>query len=133
MDAQLRTIAERCRAGAYSGRMTFPEIVATLMAAGFDGYFVDYRSATTTYYLQDDASVVLGNEPTDGSLAAAFDAAGVAAEVRRAQENAPDYTYRGFCTRVKGHGCAGYLVSFPGRRVVYFGRTGEIHVEHFPT
>ena len=41
MDAQLRTIAERCRAGAYSGRMTFPEIVATLMAAGFDGVYLD--------------------------------------------------------------------------------------------
>jgi hypothetical protein len=29
-------------------------------------------------------------------------------------------------------GCAGYIVSFLGRRVVYFGRTAETHVEHFP-
>jgi len=29
-------------------------------------------------------------------------------------------------------GCTGYLVSFPGQRAVYFGRTGETHVEHFP-
>jgi hypothetical protein len=26
----------------------------------------------------------------------------------------------------------GYLVSFPGRRVLYFGRTGETHAEHLP-
>lgn len=29
-------------------------------------------------------------------------------------------------------GCAGYLVSLPGRRVVYYGRTGETHVELIP-
>jgi hypothetical protein len=34
---------------------------------------------------------------------------------------------------VKALGCAGYLVSFPGRRVVYFGRAAEFHVERFPT
>ena len=34
--------------------------------------------------------------------------------------------------RAKRAGCAGYLVSFPGRRAVYFGRTGETHVELFP-
>jgi hypothetical protein len=29
-------------------------------------------------------------------------------------------------------GCAGYIVSFTGRRAVYFGRNAEIHVECFP-
>lgn len=29
-------------------------------------------------------------------------------------------------------GFEGYLVSLPGRRAVYFGRTAETHVEHFP-
>jgi hypothetical protein len=27
-------------------------------------------------------------------------------------------------------GCAGHLISFPGRRALYFGRTGETRVEH---
>jgi hypothetical protein len=26
----------------------------------------------------------------------------------------------------------GYLVSLLGKRVVYYGRTGEIHTEYFP-
>ena len=43
-----------------------------------------------------------------------------------------DYSYRGFCEKAKEAGCAGYLVSFLGRRVVYFGRTAETHVEHSP-
>jgi hypothetical protein len=29
-------------------------------------------------------------------------------------------------------GCVAYMVSLPGRRVVYYGRTGASHVEHFP-
>jgi hypothetical protein len=29
-------------------------------------------------------------------------------------------------------GCAGYLDSLDGRRVVCFGRSGETHVEHVP-
>ncbi len=49
-----------------------------------------------------------------------------------AQAKAAGYSYAGFCATVAAAGCAGYLVSFPGRRVVYFGRTAETHVEHFP-
>ena len=65
-------------------------------------------------------------------MAAAFDAEAVAGLVRWAQASGPDYSYAGFCERVKAAGCAGYLVSFSGRRVLYYGRTAEIHVEHFP-
>lgn len=30
-------------------------------------------------------------------------------------------------------GCAGYIVSFIGRRVLHLGRTAETHIEHFPS
>ena len=33
---------------------------------------------------------------------------------------------------MKNAGCAGYFVSIPGKRVVYYGRTGETHVEIIP-
>jgi hypothetical protein len=33
---------------------------------------------------------------------------------------------------VMAAGCAGYQVSFTGRRAVYYGTTAEVHVEHFP-
>jgi hypothetical protein len=29
-------------------------------------------------------------------------------------------------------GCAGYIVSFLGKQALYYGRTAETHVEHFP-
>ena len=66
------------------------------------------------------------------AVAAEFVTGAVQAAIREAQALVPRYTYRGFCDKVKRAGCAGYLVSFPGRRVLYFGRTGETHVEHFP-
>ena len=54
------------------------------------------------------------------------------AQVKWAQANPPEYSYSAFCKNVKAFGCAGYIVSFSGRRVLYFGRTAETHVEHFP-
>lgn len=65
-------------------------------------------------------------------MAQAFDAAAVQAAVKEAQTQAEGYTYKGFCDKAAQAGCAGYIVSFPGRRVLYFSRTAETHVEHFP-
>lgn len=132
MDAPRIAIARTCLEAAHDGSLSFPEIVGKLIAAGFEGYTVDYRRNTQTYYLPDGDSVMLDMPPSAGTIEAAFDAAGVEALVRWAQANRPDYSYKSFCEKVKAAGCAGYLVSFLGRRVVYFGRTAETHVEHFP-
>jgi uncharacterized protein YbcV (DUF1398 family) len=132
MDAQQMAIARSCLDAAHDGTMPFPEIVGTLIAAGFEGYLVDYRRNTTTYFLPDGDSLVLENRASHGGVAARFDQAGIAAQVRWAQSDPPEYSYAAFCRNVKASGCAGYIASFPGRRVLYFGRTAETHVEHFP-
>ncbi len=132
MDAQLTAIAQDCLNAAYDKTMAFPEIVGALIGAGFEGYVVDYRRNTTTYFLPDGDSVVLENRRSEGQVAAAFDQPGVAAQIKWAQANPPDYSYAAFCKNVKALGCAGYMVSFLGRRVLYYGRTAETHVEHFP-
>ena len=56
----------------------------------------------------------------------------VRAAIHEAQSGAPGYSYQGFSRKVKAAGCAGYLVSFPGKRVLYVARTGETHTELFP-
>lgn len=132
MDTQRTAIAERCLNAAYDGSMAFPEIVGTLTDAGFEGYTIDYRRNTTTYYLPDGDSIMLDNRPSTEPVASQFDAAGIAAQIKWAQANPPDYSYPKFCKNMKALGCAGYIVSFSGRRVLYFGRTAETHVEHFP-
>ncbi|MCR6631211.1 MAG: DUF1398 domain-containing protein [Magnetospirillum sp.] len=132
MDAERISIAQTCLHAAHDGSLSFPEIIGRLIAAGFEGYSVDYRRNTQTCYLPDGDSVTLDMPPSPGTVLAAFDPAGIEALVRWAQANGPDYDYPVFCEKVKAAGCAGYLVSFLGRRVVYYGRTAETHIEHFP-
>src|SRR5262245_14011896 len=121
------TIAASCLNAAHDGTMAFPDIVGTLIRSGFEGYMVDYRRNTTTYFLPDGDSVVLENRASEGSVAPRFDQPGIAAQIKWAQANPPEYSYRAFCKNVKALGCAGYVVSFSGRRVLYFGRTAETH------
>lgn len=132
MDAERVSVAETCLQAAHDGSLSFPEIVGKLIAAGFEGYTVDYRRNIQTYYLPDGDSAAMEMPPSTGNVAAAFDAKEVERLVRWAQAKPDDYSYVAFCEKVKAAGCAGYLVSFLGRRVVYFGRTAETHVEHFP-
>jgi uncharacterized protein YbcV (DUF1398 family) len=132
VDAALIAVARKCLSAAFEKTMSFHAIVAALIDAGFEGYIVDYRRNTTTYFLPEGDSVVLDNPPSATRVAAAFDQAGLQAQIRWAQANTPDYSFAAFGENVKALGCAGYIVSFSGRRVLYFGRTAETHVEHFP-
>ncbi|MEJ0024157.1 MAG: DUF1398 family protein [Alphaproteobacteria bacterium] len=132
MDQSLVRIAEKCRDGAEGNAMTFPEIVATLMASGFEGYSIDFRRERATYYAEDGESVELPIHKIGVAVAPVFNAAIMREAISEAQRLAPGYTYVGFCDKAAAAGCAGYMVSFSGRRVLYFGRTAEIHVEMFP-
>ena len=132
MEAKKIAVAERCLHGAETGTMGFPAIVALLADEGFDGYLVDYRAATVTYYLADGTVATLPAKRLDAAIPVAFDAAAVAAAIGEAQAGAAGYTYRGFSAKVMAAGCAGYLVSLSGRRVVYVGRSGATHVEPIP-
>lgn len=132
MDERATATAQQCSTAAYEGTMDFPAIVRALVDAGFEGYSVDLRRATATYYLRTGESVELSTPKSAGSVDAEFNATEVAHAVHEAQTKGPGYTYAGFCAKVKAAGCAGYIVSFLGRRVLYFGRTAETHVEHFP-
>ncbi len=132
MNSQLTRIAEACLNGAEANTMTFPQIVGTLMEAGFESYAIDFRRATATYYTPNGDSVVLPTHRPDAPISPAFDTPAIQAAIKEAQQLVSGYTYAGFCQKVMKAGCAGYVVSFSGRRAVYFGRTAETHVEHFP-
>lgn len=132
MNADQAAIAKTCLNAAHAGSMDFPAILDLLGRSGFDGYLIDYRRNTATYYGAAGDSVVLDMPAAAQPVATAFDAQGVAGQVRWAQAAAPDYSYDAFCRNVQTMGCAGYLVSLIGRRVVYFGRTGETHIEVMP-
>ncbi|KSB87840.1 hypothetical protein AS593_05055 [Caulobacter vibrioides] len=132
MDAQLIALARRCLDGAETGAMTFSQIVGALIEGGFESYVVDYRRATATYFLPGGESVELAAHAVAIPVAAALNAEALKAAIGEAQALVPGYTYAGFCAKAKAAGCAGYVVSFSGRRAVYFGRDGAVHTELFP-
>ncbi len=130
MSDDLKTVLEECGAGSEEGRLSFPQTLAALAAVGVEGYLADLRRATKIYYLPDGTSFEIPAVRHAGPIAGNFDAASVAGAVRQSQ--AGTHSYKAFCEKIMASGCAGYLVSLSGRRVVYFGRTAETHVEHFP-
>jgi len=132
MDDRLTQLATACQHDAEPGTRSFPQIVQALMEAGFESYAFDFRRGRATYYLPDGDSVVVPTRQDPMPIAPRFDVAAVRGAIREAQLLVPGYTYPGFCAKVMRAGCVGYVVSFPGRRAVYFGRTAETHVEHFP-
>lgn len=131
MDTQIKTVVHECSRASDEERITFPEVVARLTAAGIERYHADLRRSEKTYYTPDGGSEVVPVATVDGMPAQAFSAAGVEAAVRASQ--ARQITYEEFCRRIYAAGCVDYIVSLAGRRAVYFGRTGESHVELFPS
>jgi uncharacterized protein YbcV (DUF1398 family) len=132
MTTNWKDIARATLEGAEADTMTFPESVKALMEAGFDGYAVDLRRATRTYYRPDGETLELKTEAIAVPVRERFDAGVVKDAIGEAQALVPGYTYKGFCDKVAAAGCAGYIVSFSGKRVLYFGRTAEAHTEYFP-
>ena len=125
-----RSIAEECSLGSEQDRLTFPQVLGKLKEGGIEGYFCDLRRNLKTYYLPDGETVDVPLTDLGVPVAEVFDAAAVDKAVRLSQANA--HTYRQFLEKIMRGGCSGYLVSLPGWRTVYLGRTGETHIEHFP-
>ncbi len=132
MTTHWQNLARATLEGSESGTLTFPQTLRLLMEAGFDGYAVDFRQSTRTYYMPSGEALELKTVPTPTPVAEAFDASVVKEAIGEAHALVAGYTYQGFCAIVAQAGCAGYVVSLLGRRVLYYGRTGEIHTEHFP-
>lgn len=132
MNDQQTAAARTCLDGAEGNSMTFSQIVETLMDAGFEGYAIDFRRATATYYLPDGDSLELPAHRVDTPIAPALDAEAMRSAIRKAQQLVPGYSYRSFCEKAVAAGCASYVISFSGRRALYIGRMAETHVELFP-
>ncbi len=130
MTTQFEAVAEECTRGSDAGLLTFPQVVGRLMELGVERYLADLTRGEKTYYLATGESCVVGGGTPGQHAAELFDAAAIEAAIRASQ--AQTIGYAEFCDRVAAAGCVGYVVSIAGRRAVYFGRTGDTHVEPFP-
>jgi uncharacterized protein YbcV (DUF1398 family) len=113
------------------GTMSFPEVVGKLRAAGVEYYHVDYVGMRKTFYSADGNIVVTpinyeGLPPVAPELCAETLRAVIVDSQRHGQK------YRDFTRRAMAAGVQGYFAFLRGKRVTYWGRTGDLHTEWFP-
>jgi uncharacterized protein YbcV (DUF1398 family) len=114
-----------------AGTMSFPEVVGQLIAAGVEYYHVDYVALRKTFYGVDGSTVVTPlNYEGLPAVAPELSVAELRANVRDSQINGQKY--RDFTRRAMTGGVQGYFAFLRGKRVTYWGRTGDQHTEWFP-
>jgi len=126
---QATTAHEVARLSA-DGLIHFGQVVERLLAAGFERYHADYSRGELTYYTPEGDSCVVDMPHDSQRIAPEFQPALVAAAVQQSQRG--EIMYPEFTRQALAAGCVGYFVQLTGRRVQYFGRTGDMHVEWFP-
>lgn len=113
-----------------SGQMTFPQVVGALMAEGVESYHVDLVREEFRYYQANGYSLVEKAEITTKKPALEFSIDHIRGAIRAAQ--AGETNFKEFIDRVLDAGCVFYMAYLSGKKVIYFGRTGDFHVENFP-
>ena len=113
-----------------AGELIFPEVVRRLQAAGVESYFCDLAARAETFYMTSGDTHVEKMTLPSATIAEEFSSSGVLAAVRAAQTDA--IRYPEFMKRSAAAGVIGYWAFLAGRKVIYFGRKGEFHIEEFP-
>lgn len=128
MNTEIVTEAARAT---LSGSIPFPEVVRRLIETGVEYYHVDYVALQSTYY-SASGTVVTTPITYEGlpSVASNFDVTALRTAIVDSQSNGQHY--RDFSRRAIEAGVQGYMAFLRGRRVTYWGRGGDHHVEWFP-
>lgn len=113
-----------------AGELIFPEVVRRLVEVGVESYFCDLANGAEIFYMTDGKThtekMVLPMMP----VAEEFSSSDLVAAIRGAQTDT--IRYPEFMRRSAVAGVIAYWAFLAGRKVIYFGRKGEIHTEEFP-
>jgi uncharacterized protein YbcV (DUF1398 family) len=112
------------------GKLIFPEVVRRLLEVGVESYFCDLATGAETFYMSNGESQVEKMILPLSPVAAEFSSSDVIAAIRGAQ--ADKIRYPEFVKRSTAAGVIAYWAFLTGKKVIYFGRKGESHVEDFP-
>jgi uncharacterized protein YbcV (DUF1398 family) len=112
------------------GKMTFPQVVTGLLEVGVESYLVDFATKQKIHYLTDGTTHTVPMILNPDAIAAEFDGVALVTAIRGAQ--ADTVRYPEFVKRATAAGVIGYWAFLTGKRVIYFGRKGEQHIEEFP-
>lgn len=125
-----KTISETARS-TLAGTISFPEVVAALIAAEVEYYQVDYVALCKRFYSgKGDIAVTPITYENLPPVADAWNLDGLRAAIYDSQHN--NQKYRDFTIRAMQSGVQGYFAFLKGQRVTYLGRLGDQHIEWFP-
>jgi uncharacterized protein YbcV (DUF1398 family) len=113
-----------------AGKLTFPEVVRRLLEAGVESYFNDLAKDEETFYMANGGTHVEKMGAPVTAIGEDFSSTGIVAAIRAAQTDT--IRYPEFVKRATAAGVIGYWAFLTGKKVIYFGRKGEVHVEEFP-
>ncbi|MBU3641414.1 DUF1398 family protein [Polynucleobacter paludilacus] len=130
MNPNTKEVIEKCARESHAGLLTFPEALGRLIEVGVESYFADYRNQSTTYYLSGNGAFTIPMAIPSIEIPSSFNKEDVVSAIRGAQSDAVRYPE--FIKLTMSAGCIGYIVWIAGKYVNYFGRQGEVHIEHFP-
>lgn len=124
------TVMHQVLAESQAGNLVFPEVVRRLLEVGVESYFCDLAVGEETFYMTDGKTHAEKMTLPILAIAEQFNASAVIAAIRDAQTDT--IRYPEFMKRSAAAGVIGYWAFLAGRKVIYFGRKGEFHVEEFP-
>ena len=103
-----------------------------LAGAGVERYHADLLQLCKTHYSAsgESAAIPLGVQLA-GTIPAMADMAEVQSAIGAIQHQ--ELGYADFLQRIFAAGITDYFVYLAGRRAVYVDRTGESHIERFPS
>lgn len=130
MNPNTKEVIEKCAHESHAGLLTFPEVLSRLMTVGVESYFADYRNQSTTYYFSSNEAYVVPMVMPSIDMPISFNKDDIVSAIRGAQSDIVRYPE--FLKLTMSNGCIGYIVWITGKCVNYFGRQGQVHVEHFP-
>ncbi|MEW6056577.1 MAG: DUF1398 family protein [Bdellovibrionota bacterium] len=111
-------------------QITFPEILSILAKEGVESYHVDFLRNECRYYSKDGGSLALSVSFEHDGVAPDFSQENLESINQRVQAGLA--TFADFVKEGCAAGCAYYIVYINGRKVRYFGRNGDEHIQHFP-
>jgi len=125
-----KIVAEAARA-TLDGSIPFPEVVRRLIETGVECYHVDYVALQKTFY-SASGEIIRTTINYEGlpPVATDFNLDSLRAAIFDSQQNGQQY--REFSKRAMNAGVQGYIAFLRGKRVTYWGRSGDQHTEWFP-
>lgn len=123
-------VIKECISLSLAETITFPEVVMKMAGAGVERYIAD---------LVGKKHFTFGKQGETHIAELVFDAITIPEQLDTAtvQQTITDIQqgrikYQAFLRRVMQAGCSHYEVFITGRRAIYFGRNGVLHIEEFP-